>query len=135
MLVFYNKCISSWPNCTGVGNTTELTPEQGESVTQLCLEHALTPFFLPSVWTTCPYYTRDGEFNPDRLLVNDTGHFGALADTVFYNSLAWVIKKDSTYSKTVGGSLLEFMPELMSSNYSVLQHRSCRHGSSTQIQR
>ncbi|GJJ06835.1 hypothetical protein Clacol_001031, partial [Clathrus columnatus] len=61
---------SSWPNCTGVGNVTELTPEQ--------------------IWVTCPYYGRDGMFNPDGRLVDDIGAFQNLADAVLYNSLAWV---------------------------------------------
>jgi hypothetical protein len=67
-----------WPNCTGVGNTTELTPQQ--------------------VWAQCPYYERDGMFNPDRLLVNDTGNFEAMSDAVFYNTLAWVLTGSSNYS-------------------------------------
>lgn len=73
----------SWPNCTGIGNTTELPPEE--------------------VWTKCPYYTRDGVFNPDRLLVNDTGHFSALSDAVLYNAIAWVLEgqPSSKYSQTV----------------------------------
>lgn len=37
-------------------------------------------------------------FNPDRLLVNDTGHFQAMSDAVFYNTLAWVLTGSSTYS-------------------------------------
>lgn len=37
-------------------------------------------------------------FNPDRLLVNDTGHFQAMADAVFYNTLAWVLTGSSEYS-------------------------------------
>lgn len=60
----------AWPNCTGVKNTTELTPEQ--------------------IWVTCPYYDRDGVFNPDGRLIDDIGAFQNLADAVLYNSLAWV---------------------------------------------
>ncbi|OBZ76953.1 hypothetical protein A0H81_03400 [Grifola frondosa] len=71
----------SWPNCTGVGNTTELTPEQ--------------------IWVTCPYYTRDGLFNPDARLVNDVGAFGNMSDAVFYNALAWAINGSSVYSANV----------------------------------
>ncbi|KAJ6464042.1 alginate lyase-domain-containing protein [Mycena sanguinolenta] len=57
-----------WPNCTGVGNTTELTPQQ--------------------IWITCPYYQRDGQFNPDRLTVNNIGAFTDLSDAILYNALA-----------------------------------------------
>ncbi|KAI0032445.1 chondroitin AC/alginate lyase [Vararia minispora EC-137] len=67
-----------WPDCSNVGNKTELTPQQ--------------------IWTTCPYHQRDGQFNPDRLLVNNTGAFQALADAVYYNVLAWRLNGSSTYS-------------------------------------
>ncbi|KAH9903346.1 chondroitin AC/alginate lyase [Cubamyces lactineus] len=71
----------SWPDCSKVGNTTELTPEQ--------------------IWTTCPYYTRDGLFNPDGRLINDVGEFGDLADAVLYNAIAWVLDGDAQYSANV----------------------------------
>jgi len=67
-----------WPNCTGVGNTTELQPAQ--------------------IWVQCPYIYRDGMFNPDRLLVNNTGQFQAMSDAVFYNALAWVLTGNGKYS-------------------------------------
>jgi len=67
-----------WPNCTGVGNTTELQPAQ--------------------MWVQCQYYYRDGMFNPDRLLVNNTGDFQAMSDAVFYNALAWVLTGSQKYS-------------------------------------
>ncbi|KAG6336648.1 hypothetical protein ID866_2429 [Astraeus odoratus] len=51
----------SWPNCSELGNTTELP--------------------LPQVWSDCPYYLRDGLFNPDVRMINNTGHFNAMADT------------------------------------------------------
>ncbi|KAI0696536.1 chondroitin AC/alginate lyase [Cytidiella melzeri] len=71
----------SWPNCTGVGNTTELTPQQ--------------------IWTTCPYITRDGLFNPDARTVNNIGDFDSMANAVLLNSLAWAIEGDSVYSSRV----------------------------------
>jgi hypothetical protein len=37
-------------------------------------------------------------FNPDRLLVNNTGDFQAMSDAVFYNALAWVLTGSSKYS-------------------------------------
>lgn len=67
-----------WPNCTGVGNTTELPPAQ--------------------MWAQCQYYDRDGMFNPDRLDVNNTGDFEAMSDAVFYNALAWVLTGSGNYS-------------------------------------
>lgn len=70
-----------------------------------------TTLFVPldstlfTVWTTCPYYTRDGVFNPDARLVNDTGQFAALADAVLYNSLAWALEgypTPSNYTSSIG---------------------------------
>lgn len=57
--------------------------------------------YLPpiiQVWVTCPYYIRDGQFNPDGRLVNDTGAFQAMANAVLYNTMAWVITGSSNYS-------------------------------------
>ncbi|KAJ6491466.1 chondroitin AC/alginate lyase [Mycena vulgaris] len=72
-----------WPNCTGVGNTTELTPEQ--------------------VWVTCPYVNRDGQFNPDRLTINDIGAFFNLSDAILYNALAFSFQNESSsvYSQNI----------------------------------
>ncbi|KAJ7868487.1 chondroitin AC/alginate lyase [Mycena leptocephala] len=72
-----------WPNCTGVGNTTELTPQQ--------------------IWVTCPYVNRDGQFNPDRLTINDIGAFFNLSDAVLYNALAFSFdnKSSSVYSQNI----------------------------------
>ncbi|KAF7982785.1 hypothetical protein HWV62_25691 [Athelia sp. TMB] len=46
----------------------------------------------------CNYVDRDGQFNPDRLLVNDTSAFQAMSDAVFYNTVAWVITGSSQYA-------------------------------------
>ncbi|KAG9033457.1 hypothetical protein FS837_002457 [Tulasnella sp. UAMH 9824] len=67
-----------WPDCSNVHNTTELTQDQ--------------------IMTQCNYYQRDGQFNPDRTLVNDTGSFAVLTSAVFYNVLAWRITGDDTYA-------------------------------------
>ena len=53
------------------------------------------------VWVTCPYYTRDGMFNPDGRLVNDTGNFQAMSDAILYNAMAWVITGSANYSANV----------------------------------
>ncbi|PFH51147.1 hypothetical protein AMATHDRAFT_143319 [Amanita thiersii Skay4041] len=60
-----------WPDCSKVGNTTVLPPEE--------------------VWKRCPYKSRDGQFNPDVRLVNNVGAFQNFSDAVLYNSLAWVL--------------------------------------------
>ncbi|KAG8714704.1 hypothetical protein FRC09_017342 [Ceratobasidium sp. 395] len=74
-----------WPDCSKVGNTTALTDQQ--------------------IYTMCEYVRRDGEFNPDARMVNDTGAFQALSDSVFYNSLAWSYTKDSKYSNNIASQL------------------------------
>ncbi|KAH7915931.1 chondroitin AC/alginate lyase [Hygrophoropsis aurantiaca] len=68
----------SWPNCAALGNTSELP--------------------LPEVWSTCPYYLRDGIFNPDVRMINNTGHFNAMADAVWMNALAWSMTGIPRYS-------------------------------------
>ncbi|KAF8322348.1 chondroitin AC/alginate lyase [Cantharellus anzutake] len=78
---YYSWPPYAWPDCSKVGNKTVLTPEQ--------------------IWVTCPYVTRDGEFNPDQHLVNNTGAFMALADTIFYNAVSWSITGSDSYSKQV----------------------------------
>lgn len=93
-----------------MGNTTELTPEQS----------MFTPIFLASyyktagfsVWTTCPYYGRDGLFNPDGRLVDDIGAFQNLADAVLYNSLAWAFagRPTALFAVNVGGSSQSIFP-------------------------
>ncbi|KZV85030.1 chondroitin AC/alginate lyase, partial [Exidia glandulosa HHB12029] len=67
-----------WPDCSGVGNTTELTPQE--------------------IWVTCPYKDRDGVFVPDYRLINDTGSFAGMADAVMFNALAWQITGDDKYA-------------------------------------
>ncbi|KAI9507103.1 chondroitin AC/alginate lyase [Russula earlei] len=70
-----------WPNCTSIPNASGLTPQQ--------------------VWVTCPYHQMDGQTNPDTRPVNNTGAFSALADAVFYNTLAWAINGSSKYPTNV----------------------------------
>lgn len=67
-----------WPDCSNVHNTTELTQEE--------------------IWTQCNYVQRDGQFNPDRSLVNDTGAFAVLSNAVFYNVLAYRITGNDDYA-------------------------------------
>lgn len=56
-----------------------------------------------SVWTTCPYKPRDGQFNPDvRAIVNDIGRFENLSDAVFYNSLAWGLTREPSFAESAG---------------------------------
>ncbi|KAK7042541.1 chondroitin AC/alginate lyase [Favolaschia claudopus] len=72
-----------WPDCSKVGNTTALTTEE--------------------VWTKCPYVNRDGQFNPDRLTINDIGAFFNVSDAILYNALAFSFedKPSSKYSQNI----------------------------------
>jgi len=71
-----------WPDCSSVGNTTQLTPEQ--------------------IWTTCPYVQKDGQFNPDvRQLANDVGEFSDMSDAIFYSAMAWAFNGSSIFSSNV----------------------------------
>jgi len=54
-----------------------------------------------TVWRTCPYYNRDGLFNPDARVVNDVGRFGEMSEAVFYNALSWVITNETATDKAV----------------------------------
>ncbi|PIL29173.1 hypothetical protein GSI_09222 [Ganoderma sinense ZZ0214-1] len=70
-----------WPDCSSVGNTTELTPQQ--------------------IWVACPYVVKDGQFNPDGRLVNDVGEFEDMANAILYNALAWALDGSSVYASRV----------------------------------
>ncbi|KAG8731901.1 hypothetical protein FRC10_001365 [Ceratobasidium sp. 414] len=59
----------------------------------------------PWIWVTCPYYNRDGLFNPDVREVNDTGIFQAMSDSVFFNAMAWVITNDNTYASNAAAEI------------------------------
>jgi hypothetical protein len=86
-----------WPDCSSVGNTTMLSEREG----------LRTPLVRPisqilrssAVYVKCKYVQRDGQFNPDVRLVNDTGEFQTMSDAVLYNTLAWVINGSDAYMK------------------------------------
>ncbi|KZP15851.1 chondroitin AC/alginate lyase [Athelia psychrophila] len=102
-----------WPNCTGLGNTTELTPQQ--------------------VWVQCTYYDRDGMFNPDRLLVNNTGDFQAMSDAVFYNTLAWVLTGQSNYSANAANYIDTWFINPATAQTPNLQYSQLHRGPTGQI--
>lgn len=45
----------------------------------------------PTVWKTCRYESRDGQFNPDVREVNNVGDFQDFSEAVFYNTIAWAL--------------------------------------------
>ncbi|KAJ7111341.1 alginate lyase-domain-containing protein [Mycena epipterygia] len=65
-----------WPDCSGVGNKTVLTPQQ--------------------MWKTCKYVFRDGQVNPDRTTINDFQSFFNLSDAILYNALASTFQNQSS---------------------------------------
>ena len=54
-----------------------------------------------TVWVTCPYVVKDGQFNPDGRTVNDVGEFDDMANAILYNALAWALNGSSVYSARV----------------------------------
>lgn len=102
-----------WPNCSNVHNTTVLAPEQ--------------------VWVQCNYVGRDGQFNPDRLLVNDTSNFGAMADAVFYNTLAWTFTGNKKYSDNAANFLNVWFIDPITSMNPNLQYAQMQRGPKGQV--
>ena len=93
---------SAWPDCSNVGNTTELQPQQSASLPFFFLSLSLIALVLHSVWTECKYVTRDGQFNPDGRVVNNVGDFDMLANAILFNSLAWALSNgNDTYAARV----------------------------------
>ena len=78
---YYSLSPYMWPDCSNVHNTTALTEEQ--------------------IGKECKYYTKDGQFNPDRSMVNDTGAFAAMSDAIWFNVLAYKITNDEQYASNV----------------------------------
>lgn len=86
---------SWWPDCSKVGNTTVMKPEDSEFFVS-----RVAPILNNSiVWKKCTYFRKDGQFNPDRTLVNDTITVNKMADAVYYNSIAWALDGNSKYEQ------------------------------------
>jgi len=83
-----------WPDCSNVGNTTLLPDQEGLPVPRST--YSMTSNAFP-VYTKCKYVSRDGKFNPDVRLVNDTGDSQTMSDAILYNTLAWVINGSDVY--------------------------------------
>lgn len=102
-----------WPNCSNAGNTTELTPQQ--------------------IWVTCDYVDRDGLFNPDGRLVNDTGIFQAMSDSVFFNSMAWVITGNNTYASNAATEIKTWFIDAATVMTPNLNYAQLKRGPGTQV--
>ncbi|QRW05956.1 chondroitin AC/alginate lyase [Ceratobasidium sp. AG-Ba] len=102
-----------WPDCSKVGNTTELSPEQ--------------------IWVTCPYVNRDGQFNPDVRQVNDTGHFQAMSDSVFFNAMAWVITGDNTFASNAANEIKTWFIDPATSMNPNLNYAQLERGPGEQV--
>lgn len=72
---------SNWPDCSNVGNTTELTLEQQ--------------------FKQCNFINLDGKLNPAARDIHNIEDFDEMANAVFLNSLAWGITRSGVYSQRV----------------------------------
>ncbi|KAG8997615.1 hypothetical protein FRB94_007576 [Tulasnella sp. JGI-2019a] len=77
---YYSLAPYWWADCSNVHNTTELTAQQVSDI--------------------CNYVLHDGQLNPDRRMVNDTGEFVVLSSAIFYDVLAWRITGEDQYVDT-----------------------------------
>ncbi|ORY34037.1 alginate lyase-domain-containing protein [Naematelia encephala] len=85
---YLSYAVYYWPNCTSVGNTTALTSEE--------------------VWDECPYYRRDGVFNPDIHVVEDNEAMANLTDSVYLAAMAYIGTGDSAYSQHINDAMHTF---------------------------
>ncbi|GBE78323.1 predicted protein [Sparassis crispa] len=61
-----------------------------------------------ATWTTCPYQVRDGKLNPDVRSLPDSPAVIDMTESVFYNCVAYVLQKTSTFSKNAAGFIDAF---------------------------
>lgn len=52
-----------------------------------------------TAWTTCPYVARDGQVNPDVRTLNGPDAINSVSQSIIYNAIASVIKRNSSYSQ------------------------------------
>jgi len=64
----------------------------------------------PTVWKTCHYESRDGQFNPDVRQVNNVGDFQDFSEAVFYNTMAWALdtQDKAAYEANAGTYFLNY---------------------------
>lgn len=88
----------------------------------------------PIVWTTCPYESRDGQFNPDVRQVNNVGDFQDFSEAVFYNAIAWALNTGEKADYEVNAGSYDFsiyFSQCAVSLREFLQSVSSVHGFST----
>lgn len=71
----------NWPDCSKVGNTSELTLDQ--------------------VFKQCEFINKDGQLNPAARDIHNIEDFDSMANAVFLNSLAWGVTRSGVYSARV----------------------------------
>jgi len=73
-----------------------------------------------TVWRTCAYKSRDGQFNPDTREVNDVGNFQDMSEAVFYNAMAWVVSNTTetkgVFEENAGSLRMSFLNPSMLTN-------------------
>ncbi|WVQ81559.1 hypothetical protein IAT38_003683 [Cryptococcus sp. DSM 104549] len=82
---YLSYAVYQWPDCSSVGNTTELTKEEIEQ--------------------QCPYVRRDGEFNPDIHEVHNAKDLTEMTNSIYLSSLAYVYSKDPKYTSHINHAI------------------------------
>ncbi|WVQ72570.1 hypothetical protein IAR50_002128 [Cryptococcus sp. DSM 104548] len=87
---YLSWAVYHWPDCSDVGNTTELTDEE-----------------IP-VWDQCTYVTIDGQINPDTELVHDSDALQNMSNSIYLSALAYLHTGDSKYASHINTALDTF---------------------------
>lgn len=87
---------------------------------------------IQTVWATCEYVNRDGQFNPDARMINDTGIFQAMSDSVFFNSMAWVITGDNSYASNAANEIKTWFIDPATAMTPNLNYAQLKRGPGTQ---
>ncbi|TYJ55669.1 hypothetical protein B9479_003572 [Cryptococcus floricola] len=85
---YLSWAVYHWPDCSDVGNTTELTDEE--------------------VYDQCTYVTRDGQINPDTQLVHDNDALQNMSNSIYLSALAYLHTGDSKYATHINTALDTF---------------------------
>ncbi|WVQ82340.1 hypothetical protein IAT38_004468 [Cryptococcus sp. DSM 104549] len=85
---YLSWAVYHWPDCSNVGNTTELTDEE--------------------IWDQCEYVTRDGELNPDTSYIQNNEALQNMSNSVYLSAMAYVHTSDSQFSQHINDALYTF---------------------------
>ncbi|WVQ79983.1 hypothetical protein IAT38_002084 [Cryptococcus sp. DSM 104549] len=82
---YLSYAVYFWPDCSSVGNTTELTDEE--------------------IYAQCVYKQRDGIFNPDIYQIHNAVDLIDMSNSIYLSTLAYVHTNDTKYSNHVNHAL------------------------------